>query len=495
MLYTDTDIAQSQDLQKAVMLEAMVIAHAIVGDGLDAAKRLDDKYLVRAVDKIALQKLRLCHDQTQAFAALSDTASTDKAIIDAISEMNRVPVQTAIAELKALYLPRGELELQHEIARTIDTAARARIYADLASLLSGRDVAAGNDGLIVIDMAHRSKPIEFCVEMGDALLCPKREMTCIKGHAKHGKTQLVSLITAAILGNGRAACGLKAHRNDMTMLYVDTEQSQFSTEYIVEKALRMAELPTDGNCPRLTAINMRKTPKTKRKDIIEDMVSRGNYDIVIVDGIKDLCLDFNDLKEADQLMVDILAMIEANDIAFVTVLHENPSGDTSKMRGHLGTEAENKAFSVYQSKKKDEIYNVINTECRMKPTPTFAFHFNDDDELEECEPNIEENKTTSQSPQGPTKEEKQRNQFLKAWEDNTSLSLTELEIINALAKKCDMKRSTVQRRIEYFEAKGVIECDDPEHGKGARYGLTPQTRTELAQKAYLEQQDEGQLPF
>lgn len=495
MLYNAAQIAADASLQKAVAAESMILAHAFIEDELERVKSAEANLFVRDEDIKLLNAIRICRTQTEVIDLLSNAAERDEWLMSAITETNVMSLDSAMATVRSLWVERQEHQMQLQLSRTTDPAVRSRIYAQLSTLLSSNGKYDENEGVVVIDMRNRSKPIEFCVEMGDALLCPKREMTCIKGHAKHGKTQLVSLLTAAILGNGATVCGMKAHRNDLRILYVDTEQSLFSTEYIVEKGLRMAGLPIEDNSPRLTAINMRKTPKAKRKDSIQNMVSTGRYDVVIVDGIKDLCLDFNDLKEADQLMVDVLAMIEANDIAFVTVLHENPSGDSSKMRGHLGTEAENKAFSVYQSRKKDDIYNVINTECRMKPTPTFAFRFNDDDELEACEPNVEEDKTTSQSPQAPTREEKQRAQFLKAWEDNPSLSLTELDIINTLAKKCDMKRSTVQRRIEYFEAKGVIECDDPEHGKGARYGLTPQTRTELAQRAYLEQQQNDDAPF
>lgn len=477
MLYNDADIANSQDLQKAVAVEAMVIAHAILGDGLEAAKKLDDKFLVRAVDKVALQKIRMCQDQQQAFEALSVMAAGDKAIVEAIGAMDRVPLKRAIEEVKALWKPRRELELQQEVVRAISDDARAKIYRELAALLTGKDGELENDGVVIIDMRNRSKPIEFCVEMGEALFCPKREMTCIKGHAKHGKTQLVSLITAALLGNGQPVCGLKAHRNDLNILYVDTEQSQFSTEYIVEKALRMAGLPIEDNCPRLTAINMRKTPKVKRKDAIEEMVGTGRYDVVIVDGIKDLCLDFNDLKEADQLMVDVLAMIETYDIAFVTVLHENPSGDSSKMRGHLGTEAENKAFAVYQSKKKDEIFNIVNTECRMKPTPTFAFRFNEDDELEECEANIEDkNQGQGQGQNGPTREERKWLQFVKAFERNIDLSYTQEEIIQEHLRLKTIKEGTVKNRIKEYTAQKRLIADGPSSEKGTRYGLSTEEK-------------------
>ena len=355
------------------------------------------------------------------------------------------------------------------------------------------------EGLEVVDMEHRTPAIQYCLKFGDIMFCPRKELVAIKGQAKHGKSHLIEIMMAAIMHQGEV-CGIDVanHTRPLRMLYVDTEQGMYSTEHIVEGAMQLAGLDTAHNFPGLDVVNLRKVSKDKRVKVIRDYVSTGKYDVCFIDGIRDLIFDFNDLEEADRLLVDVLEMIDSFDVAYVTVLHENPGGDSAKMRGHLGTEVANKAFEVFECKRIDDVFNVSNSERRSKMLPTFAFRFDEDDQLTACEPNDKE--TTGPSPLAPEKESKADKehrlfmQFLKAFEDDPKLSLTETDIVRNLNKKCGMTRTTAQRRLEHYFNAGKIVRDG--EGQGARYYMSPQTASEYAimqnsAEAFLAQQQQA----
>lgn len=69
--------------------------------------------------------------------------------------------------------------------------------------------------------------------------------------------------------------------------------------------------------------------------------------VVILDVLSDCVADYNDVT-ASLGLIDLLNVaVNEQDATFLAVIHENP-GSTAKARGHLGTEASNKASTVLQ---------------------------------------------------------------------------------------------------------------------------------------------------
>lgn len=402
-----------------------------------------------------------------------------------------VTASAAAKMLKEAYISRGKQTFLQALATSTSSEQDKKIIDKYRQFV---DDTGADDRVEIVDMTRRSPSIEYTLTLGDIAFAPRREICAIKGRAKHGKTHLVAIMLAAMLASG-PVCGMERAVDNLRVLYVDTEQSKWSSEHIVETSLRMAGLPTDVNCPRLTCINLRKTGKQRRKQVIEGYVASGQFDVVIVDGIKDLCLDFNDLREADQLMVDVLAMVETYNIAYITVLHENPSGESSKMRGHLGTEVENKSFEVFQSKKSEsDVFNITNTERRAKPLPTFAFKFDEYDQLVACAP--DEVAGQSQGQKAEDKKEKDWRQFIKAWDKmGLDVSLTKEDIIKEHLRMGTIKEGTTKNRIKSYYESGRLMADGDVSQKGTRYFISTEERLKLREQEILEEPDEPKLPF
>lgn len=465
------------------VIEAIPIYMAAMGQNIEQIKTaIRPEWCIRRETAQMYQVIKTSPDVVSLQTMLC-TYLNDEYVVKAMRSVDilTVSVSKVAAQIRDGYHRRESDAAVSAYLNSTTPSARRFNLKRLEKLEDEMTDNAPIEGLETIDMSNRSPAIEYCLKSGEVMWAPRKEVTAIKGRAKNGKTNLLAIMMAAMIGRC-AACGIDVanHEQQLRILYVDTEQGMWSSEHIIEKAMQMAGFDPNDNIAQLSAINLRKTPKRQRKTAIERYVSTGQYDVVIVDGIKDLCYDFNDLKESDELMVDVLSLVDTFNVSFITVLHENPSGDNGKMRGHLGTEVENKAFEVLESKRVDDVFNVSNTERRAKMIPTFAFRFNEDDELEVCEPNVGR-ETTSQGPLRPTKEEKEAklwNQFRKAWEDNPNLSLTQQEICDNLAKKCGMKTTTAKRRIEDYLAQGKIYRDG--EGRGARFYPSPAEMSQWA---------------
>ena len=72
-------------------------------------------------------------------------------------------------------------------------------------------------------------------------------------------------------------------------------------------------------------------------------------DVCFVDGIRDLILDFNDLKEASNLINWLMMLIDKYNCHICNIIHVNKAD--SNPRGHLGTEIVNKCETVIKVEK------------------------------------------------------------------------------------------------------------------------------------------------
>ena len=68
--------------------------------------------------------------------------------------------------------------------------------------------------------------------------------------------------------------------------------------------------------------------------------------LVIIDGIRDLMYDINNATEATNVITRLMSWTDRYQIHIHTVLHQNKADDN--VRGHIGTELNNKAETVLQ---------------------------------------------------------------------------------------------------------------------------------------------------
>lgn len=182
---------------------------------------------------------------------------------------------------------------------------------------------------------------------------PRRELVAITGKTKCGKTIATSLLMSAAMWGGNIM-GFEATEGLLRILYVDTEQAEYSTQMELNRVLKMSTLPYQPE--RLQILNLRRESYEYRRLLIEAKMSQMHPDLVIIDGIRDLLLDFNDIAQSMELINHLMTLSVDFDCCIVCILHQNKPKDDNNMRGHLGSELENKSAEVYELSREERVF-------------------------------------------------------------------------------------------------------------------------------------------
>lgn len=86
------------------------------------------------------------------------------------------------------------------------------------------------------------------------------------------------------------------------ILYIDTEMKRLDTLRMGRKALAMAGLPENVNPEGFVYVNMRKYTASETIERVERLIRRFMPEVVFIDGSLDLCNDFNNNTESQELI-------------------------------------------------------------------------------------------------------------------------------------------------------------------------------------------------
>ncbi len=199
----------------------------------------------------------------------------------------------------------------------------------------------------LIRASHRYDAPKGIIWVNDTCIATLGNFSVTTGKAKSRKTFNVSAIAAAALSNSKVlSYRATLPEGKRGILYIDTEQSQFHCHKVYNRILTMAGMPTDVDQPNLIFEGLRGKSPTKLRELVERALERDKDKIglVIIDGIRDLMLDINNSEESILLVTDLMRWSADYDIHIHVALHLNKSDDN--VRGHIGTEINNKAETV-----------------------------------------------------------------------------------------------------------------------------------------------------
>lgn len=199
----------------------------------------------------------------------------------------------------------------------------------------------------LLDWDEEFAPLEFLFEStsGDEVLgrlLARGNVQLAKGEPKTGKSAFgLLLITAALKGE---FLGIKSLQGAMKVLWVDTEQDEQTVRDKVCKVWEMADVPSDKE--RLHVLSLRKESVNEQRLVwLLDAVRKYRPDFVFVDGVVDLCEDFNDNKESATVVFKLLRAAEELNCAMLCVIHSNKQNNEA--RGHLGAILQQKCTEMY----------------------------------------------------------------------------------------------------------------------------------------------------
>lgn len=98
---------------------------------------------------------------------------------------------------------------------------------------------------------------------------------------------------------------------------VDTEQDKATLRERAKAALKMAHEASSGN--RLFIVSLKGENPSERLNLTLTAIQETKPDIVFIDGVVDLCEDFNDNKESTSVTNELLKATEENNCAILAL--------------------------------------------------------------------------------------------------------------------------------------------------------------------------------
>ena len=250
------------------------------------------------------------------------------------------------------------------------------------------------------------------------------------GKGKSRKSFNVSAIVASAL-TGRKVLNYEASfpEGKDRILYFDTEQSPDHCRTILRRINKLCGYPEKKDDDRIRFAFLRQETTLDRRDIIEcALITEPNIGLVIIDGLRDLLFDINSSTEAAEVIGLLMRWSSQFNVHIHTVLHLNKGDDN--LRGHIGTELNQKAETILQIKVSEEDENISEVSASMvrdRKFPPFAFSIDD-----EGVPVLEEDYEFDPKPKRESfnykkmSEEKHRDALDKAFEGAAKVGYGEL---------------------------------------------------------------------
>ena len=191
---------------------------------------------------------------------------------------------------------------------------------------------------------------------GNTILTKGNYIT-ISGKPKAGKSAFIAgVLSGAITNTNCLGINTNLSSDRPNVVHLDTEQGEF--EYyqsmeMVKKLSNLAKLPQN-----LASYRLRGIKAEQIREAIIHIASEPKTGLVVIDGLLDTIIDFNDLHEC-RMITDILRdTTEKQKIGIVCIIHQSKS--TNYTIGHLGSYADRFSQSVIEVvKQENELISTL----------------------------------------------------------------------------------------------------------------------------------------
>ena len=214
-----------------------------------------------------------------------------------------------------------------------------------------------------INLSRKPKTFIPLVSFGKSVVMSRCGISAITGKAKSRKSTLVTLLCQKYLteSNGK-------------ILIVDTEMAEFYVHRNAKRLHNMMGWNENVDNERFVNLQFRGLATDKRFDMFSKAIKHFKPDLIFLDGVRDLLKDFNKIDEVVHVVDELMKLSEDYKCHICCILHEN-KGDTN-MRGHLGTEIQNKAETVIGITNSGESSQADPRYTRNIPFQPFDFTIN-----------------------------------------------------------------------------------------------------------------------
>lgn len=213
------------------------------------------------------------------------------------------------------------------------------------------------------------------LSINGTLIATAGNISVIGGKQKSRKSFFINMLSTAYL-NGEYGMIAGSKDEKRPLLLFDTEMGRTHVQKSVQRICRMCGL--NKHHERLKVFYLRERDVAERINIIRAQIEKYQPGFVIVDGIVDLCYNFNDISFSSSTVQFLMYLSSLYNCHITTVLHENKGAIDSNLRGHLGSILAQKSETVFQLKRDGDNTIVSAAATRNIPFENFLFKINED---------------------------------------------------------------------------------------------------------------------
>jgi len=200
-----------------------------------------------------------------------------------------------------------------------------------------------------VDLSLIPPDQDIIIKIGDAIIGTSKNFGMIVGAPKAGKTKYMSAFAAAaISGIPQFSINVKISEG-RTVGYFDTEQG----EWDISKMVGLMKAWTgEKNIPDFFQMySVREDMPEMVLKMVDYYLEKNPCQLLILDGILDMVLDYNNVRESRLFMNWIKNISKTKNLFVLTVLHLGKN--EGQTLGHIGSMADRYSQSVMEVTKED----------------------------------------------------------------------------------------------------------------------------------------------
>lgn len=302
-------------------------------------------------------------------------------------------------------------------------------------------------------------PVQTWATMGDRPALPCKGIVTFSAKPKQGKSlSIYALLIPVLTGHDFDTLKPTECRPRLVVVF-DTEMD---TTTLSNRAKAMQRALGDAS-RRFQVVPLLNTPKSKRREIIEAITAEYNPDIVVIDQIARMVVNFNDAAE-NVAFGEWLAQYAAARTV-LAVIHQNKAADNTQMKGHLGSILEELAVENYSVSRKQGVFEVKPTNARQScvddDSAPVTFALDDAGEIITATNVIEKNREKDA--------DRWRNDLRAIFGEDEELKAS--EIVARIMHQQGLTERPAKAKLANAKTAGAIEHTDPTNNRSP-YRLT-----------------------
>ena len=348
-----------------------------------------------------------------------------------------------------------------------------------------------------LNFTEKYTPPRFTLQRHGIKFANVGDLHVVSGKPGNGKTGLMSIFMAAILGGKYGNTEYALTTREARLLYVDTEMGKDDTIAVKNRVCVMSGRDYTKEQDDFFILRLREVEtEEERWGLILKAIWEVRPTDIFLDGMLDIVKDYNDQVECQPIIRDCMILATHYDSSMWLVLHENPL--VNKLVGTLGSITQRKVteiFEVVKIKQEDlkqndidmsmpEIYFRVNqTKARSRDVDKWFYKFTDANGWgmpEEIDG--PQSLTDELNGQEPKKDETEDPQIVK-------------NMLSVIGTSQNVSRSALRERIKKEHKIGSTKAD-AFIAAGVKFGfLTLSDNTYTANPVDLYTQPENEMPF